>query len=150
RRTFLQLGALSAAGLLLPEETRAQEKQTTPPAPRFLLQWGKRGKAEGEFDIPIGIAISRHDELFVTEFRNNRVQKFDTEGRLKAVYPVVEQPGGIAVDHAGNFYLAHLMPGKITVYSPKGELLREWGKPGTGDGEFQQPGGIAIARNGNL
>src|SRR5947207_14898734 len=92
------------------------------PWPRFLLEWGKRGKAEGECDIPIGMAINRKDEIFVTEFRNNRVQKFSTEGKLLSVLPVPEGPGGIAIDQKGQLFVAHLMLHKITVYEPDGKL----------------------------
>jgi sugar lactone lactonase YvrE len=40
------------------------------------------------------------------------------------------------------------MPGKITVYDPKGKQIREWGGVGKKSGEFQQPGGIAIGLKG--
>jgi len=119
--------------------------------PRFLAEWGKRGKSEAEFDVPIGIAINRHDEIFVTEFRNNRIQKFDPNGRLIQVLKLAEeQPCGIAIDRQDNVYVAHLMPAKITVYNRQGDYLRCWGKPGTADGEMQQPGGMAVAKDGSV
>jgi tripartite motif-containing protein 71 len=117
---------------------------------RFVSAWGKRGKQPGEFDSPIGIAIDRHDSIYVTEFKTNRVQKFDTEGRLLAAIPVDKMPGGIAVDRGGRTYVAHLMLHKISVVDDSGKLLFEFGKEGTGDGEFKQPGGIAIARDGSV
>ena len=120
------------------------------PPCRFETEWGRRGKAEGEFDIPIGIAISRRDEIFVSEFRNNRVQKFDINGRLLAVIPVGEQPGGIAVDQSSDLYVAHQMSGTIAVYNPAGQWVRQWGGNGTAEGQFQQPGGIVVAPNGTV
>ena len=33
---------------------------------------------------------------------------------------------------------------KIAVFDPSGTMLREWGKFGSGDGEFDLPGGIVI------
>src|SRR4051812_16916780 len=78
------------------------------PAPiRFLREWGHRGKEPGEFHFPIGIAINAADEVFVTDFYNNRVQKFSTEGKLLAVLPVLPNPGGIAISRAGDLYLSH-------------------------------------------
>ena len=47
-----------------------------PAAPRFLRQWGSNGSEPGEFHFPIGIAINAADEVFVTDFYNERVQKF--------------------------------------------------------------------------
>jgi tripartite motif-containing protein 71 len=118
--------------------------------PRLILEWGKRGKDEGEFDIPIGIAINRKDEIFVTEFRNNRVQKFTTGGKLLSVMPVLDGPGGIAVDNKGRLYIAHLMLHKITAYESDGKPAFEFGKHGVGDGELDQPGGMAIAQDGSI
>ena len=129
------------------------------PPPSFVLEWGGQGAENGEFNFPIGIAINRADEVFVTDFYNARVQKFSTEGKFLSAFEVSPFPGGIALDRDGNVYVAHggIPPSrfeearkrdKIAVYSPVGKPLREWGKFGTGDGEFDLPGGIAISPDG--
>ena len=41
-------------------------------------------------------------------------------------------------------------PDRVTVYLPDGKLVRQWGKTGTGDGEFDYPGGIAVTANGGV
>src|SRR5205823_4490365 len=38
----------------------------------------------------------------------------------------------------------------IMVYSPKGDLLRQWGKEGKGPGEFIYPTDIAFDSKGNI
>jgi DNA-binding beta-propeller fold protein YncE len=130
-------------------------------SPRFVLEWGRQGSAVGEFDFPIGIAINRADEIFVTDFKNERVQKFSSEGKFLAALPVSPFPGGIALDQAGDLYIAHFgIPperydgkrkrDKIAVFSAAGKALREWGKFGDGEGEFNLPGGIAISRGGRV
>ena len=115
-----------------------------------LKVWGQKGKADGEFDAPIGIAITAKDEIYITEFRNNRVQKFDAEGKFLGKFDVEPMPGGIAVDAKGEIYVAPMMSHKICVYDDTGKLLRTWGKQGTGDGDFDQPGGIAVAADGTV
>lgn len=120
------------------------------PAPRFTKAWGRRGTAEGEFDIPIGIAISRSDEIFVTEFRNNRVQRFDTKGRFRGFIKDLSTPGGIAVDRWGRIFVALMMAHRIEVFDRAGKRIGGWGAEGTGDGQFQQPGGIAIGHDGSV
>jgi DNA-binding beta-propeller fold protein YncE len=130
-------------------------------APRFVLQWGGRGSEPGQFDFPIGITINRADEVFVTDFSNARVQKFSSDGKFLAAFGVSPFPGGIALDREENLYVAHagIPPSrfdeprkrdKIAVFSPEGKPLREWGKFGTGDGDFDMPGGIAISRDGRV
>ena len=117
---------------------------------RFLQEWGRKGSAPGEFDAPIGLAINDKDEILVSEFRNNRVQRFSAEGRVQGSFTVEPMPGGIAVDRKGRIYLAPMMSHKVCVYSAAGRLLHQWGKHGKGDGEFDQPGGIAVAPDGTV
>jgi tripartite motif-containing protein 71 len=130
-------------------------------SPRFVLEWGGRGSENGQFDFPIGIAINPADEIFVTDFYNARVQRFSSQGNFLSAFPVSPFPGGIALDQDGNLYVAHsgIPPSKydqerkrdkIAVYDSAGKLLREWGKFGEGDGEFNLPGGIVISRDGHV
>jgi DNA-binding beta-propeller fold protein YncE len=132
-----------------------------PASPRFVLEWGSRGSEPGQFDFPIGIVINRADQVFVTDFTNARVQKFSSDGTFLAAFPVSRFPGGIALDGGENIYVAHagIPPSrydeprqrdKIAVFSPGGKPLREWGQFGTGDGEFDMPGGIAISPAGRV
>ncbi len=143
------------------EEPTAQAPaaaQSKPGAVRFLKEWGSQGTEPGEFHFPIGIAINAADEIFVTDFYNDRVQKFSTEGKLLAVLPVLPTPGGIAISRSGDIYLSHFAEKKrelrtddrISVYDPTGKLLRQWGKTGTADGEFDCPGGLALSADGRV
>ena len=140
-----------------------QPGHTEPSAdvPRFVKQWGQRGSKEGEFDFPIGIAINRADEVFVTDFYNARVQRFSADGAFLGAFQVAPFPGGLAIDQDGNLFVAHsgIPPSKfdkprerdkIAVYDAGGKLLREWGQFGQGDGEFDSPGGIAISHDGRV
>ncbi|HVU90207.1 MAG TPA: hypothetical protein VHD36_22940 [Pirellulales bacterium] len=130
-----------------------------PHAPRFVTTWGKEGIEPGEFHFPIGIAITREDEILITDHYNDRVQKFDRAGKLLGHFAVLPSPGGIALDKDGNIYLSHFPastinkethPDRLSVYSPNGKLLHEWGKSGPGPGEFNYPGGMAVAPSGRL
>lgn len=115
-----------------------------------LKAWGQKGKGDGEFESPIGIAINAADEIFVTEARNNRVQKFDAEGKFLGKFDVDKFPGGIAIDKKGEIYVAPMMDHKVCVYDGAGKLLRTWGKLGMSDGDFDQPGGIAVGLDGSI
>jgi DNA-binding beta-propeller fold protein YncE len=59
-------------------------------------------------------------------------------------------PRGLAVDNAGNIYVADTNNGRIQKFSPTGGFLSVIGKPGSGPGEFREPCGIAIDSNGNI
>ncbi|HXY34222.1 MAG TPA: hypothetical protein VEI07_08345 [Planctomycetaceae bacterium] len=140
RRQFIATSGWGAFGVFLALESRAAEL----PPPRFVLQWGKNGTAAGEFSANVGIAVGKNDEIYTCEFRNRRVQRFTPEGKFLGMFAVQPHPGGIAVDANGNVYVGHWNDNKVAAYSSTGKLLRDWGRKGTGDGEFQLPGSVAL------
>ncbi|MDZ4859907.1 MAG: NHL repeat-containing protein [Candidatus Hydrogenedentes bacterium] len=126
---------------------------------QFLQEWGGQGSAPGQLDAPVDIVITPADEIFITEHYNHRIQKFDTGGKFLSQFPVLSGPGGLALDAAGNLYISHFAAAArekedtidcVSVYSPDGTLLRQWGKRGTGDGEFNCPGGLALSKDGRV
>jgi sugar lactone lactonase YvrE len=127
-------------------------------SPRFLLAWGKKGDKPGEFYSPIGIAINSKDEVFITDLNNSRLQKFTAVGKYLGGFDLPgdapnrksSQAGGIAVDDKGLIYLTFMVQDKVRVYTEAGKLVREWGKHGKADGEFQSPGGIILGPGGTV
>jgi 6-phosphogluconolactonase len=126
--------------------------------PRFLLAWGKKGDRAGEFYSPIGIAINKKDEVYVTDLNNARLQKFASNGKYLGGFDLPRddpkrkssQAGGIAVDDQGLIYVTFMMQDKVRVYTDAGKIIREWGKHGRGDGELFAPGGIVLAPDGTV
>lgn len=141
------MGAVSLTLSLLPVR-RSVLAADVPAAARFVREWGEPGSGKGEFSACVGIAIGRNDEVYTAEFRNQRIQKFTSDGEFLGTFAVQPHAGGLAVDAEGNVFVAHWNSNKIAVYSPAGELLREWGVKGTGDGEFQLPGSVALGPDG--
>jgi sugar lactone lactonase YvrE len=126
--------------------------------PRFLFAWGTSGTRPGEFHSPIGIAIDPKDDVFVTDLNNARVQKFSAQGKHLGGFDLPwDAPGrrstiigGIAVDDAGRIYLSFMNQHKLAIYDQRGKVIREWGKKGSADGEFNQPGGIVLTPGDTL
>jgi sugar lactone lactonase YvrE len=145
RRAFLAATGVGFLGALADLNCFAADSL---PPPRFVLEWGKRGTATGEFSPNVGLAIGKNDEIYTSEFVNHRIQRFTTDGKFLSAFDVQPHAGGIAVDAAGNVYVGHWNDNKVAAYSPTGKLVREWGRKGTGDGEFQLPGSVAIGPDG--
>ena len=94
--------------------------------------------------------------------RNDCLQRFSRDGEFLDKVATGSFPGGIAIDRQGLVYVAVMMDHKISVFrsrqsSPPGadptqayELVREWGSKGSGDGQFDQPGGLAFGLDGSL
>jgi DNA-binding beta-propeller fold protein YncE len=155
----LQVSIVVQALLVTQRAQCAPADEPDLPAVRFVRAWGTKGSEPSELHFPIGIAITKTDEVLITDHYNNRVQKFDRDGKLLGHFAVLPNPGGIALDKDGNIYLGHfprsvlnkdVYPDRVTVYSRDGKLLHEWGKTGTGPGEFEYPGGLAIAPDGRV
>jgi DNA-binding beta-propeller fold protein YncE len=157
RRDFVRVGGCGIATLMarpLWAQDRGRDESTS--APRVVLTWGKNGRGDGEFDIPIAVAVNQKQEVLVTDFRQSnvdarsRVQRFDQEGRFLGAFETDPMPGGLALDEEGLLYVSHMMKHKVAVYDPAGKLVREFGKHGAAPGEFNQPGGIALGPDGSV
>src|SRR6266550_4130008 len=61
-----------------------------------------------------------------------------------------DSPHGIAVDRAGNIYVADTNNGRIEKFSPSGVYITSLGMKGSGYGQLGEPNGIAIDRDGNI
>lgn len=48
----------------------------------YLLEWGRKGDKEGEFNIPHGITIDRNGNVYVADRENDRIQIFDPAGKF--------------------------------------------------------------------
>src|SRR6476619_6024620 len=104
RRHFLGGAGMACLSLMSRLRQAAGNEKLSPP--RFLLEWGQPGKEEGEFSACVGIAIGKNDEVYTAEFRNQRVQRFTSEGRFLGAFPVQPHAGGVAVDPDGNLCFA--------------------------------------------
>ena len=123
----------------------------------FVLSWGTYGTGDGEFYNPHGIAVDSSDNVFVTDYRNNRIQKFDSSGTFLAKWGSLGtgdgefyKPLGIAVDSSGNVYVADRSNQRIQKFDSDGNFQNKWGSHGTGDGQFRRPSGIAVDSSGNV
>lgn len=131
----------------------------------LVASWGSRGVGNGEFGGNRGIAVDGSGNVYVIEQNNNRVQKFDANGKFLKMWGSrggrdgqFDKPIGIAADGSGNVYVIDgvfrsstssfskgvdptpVITGKenrrVQIFNSGGEFLKKWGSTGSGDGQF--------------
>lgn len=130
------------------------------------------------FDAPAGVAVDSSGNVYVAEYGNNDIRKITPngvvtlfagssvggsagQGRVNATGSAASfwEPTGIAIDSAGNLYVADEANNEIRMITPAGVVSLFAGSAagtsgnanGTGSGAtFSAPNGIAIDSAGNL
>lgn len=122
-------------------------------AGKLLRSWGRR-----MFAIPHSIRIDPQGNVWTVDASSSQVYKFTPRGEKLMMIEVGGQPktasnfnGATDIAFAPNGHL-YVSDGygnaRVVEYTAQGQRVREWGKAGTGPGEFDQPHGIAIDRAG--
>ena len=97
-----------------------------------------------------GIFIDADDNIYCTERDTHVMRKFNTDGELLMTLGTPDEPGAegepfnkptdFALGPDGEMFISDgYGNARIHKYSPDGELIKSWGQPGTGPGEFDLP-----------
>jgi len=92
---------------------------------KFVKTWGDKGSAPGQFDLPHTIAVGLDGRVYVGDRYNSRIQIFDSDGNLKAVWPGFV-PCGIAFDRTGTLFVADGVS-KVLQIDGQGGIVKSWG-----------------------
>ncbi|HEY9593696.1 MAG TPA: peptidyl-alpha-hydroxyglycine alpha-amidating lyase family protein [Spirochaetia bacterium] len=140
----------------------------------FVTSWG-----EGHFTRAHGICVGPDGAVYCTDDKNHTVSKFTADGKLlmtlgtrnkpsdtgyRDVPDVFERigsivraagpfnrPAGIAVAPSGEIYVTDgYGNARVHCFSPEGKLLRSWGEPGAGLGQFRLPHAVKIDRKNRV
>jgi len=123
----------------------------------FLLKWGSRGSADGQFLSPYGVAVDSSNNVYVADREKNRIQKFSSDGTFLTKWgssgsadSQFRFPRGVTVDSSGNVYVADTSNHRIQKFSADGTFLTTWGSFGSADGQFKNPRGITVDSSNNV
>jgi serine/threonine-protein kinase len=133
----------------------------------------------GQLDSPRGVAVDRSGNLYVTDTVNNRVRKITPDGTVttlagsdspglggggladgQGTAAQFRSPIGIAVDQAGNVYVADTGNNRIRKITADGRVSTMAGSGDAGSGgfadgpaasaRFNAPRGVAVDSSGNV
>ena len=67
----------------------------------FVLTWGSEGTGDGQFDLPIGVAVNSSGQVYVTDDLNYRIQKFGQGYNFSGFFQPVDNLPTVNVAKAG-------------------------------------------------
>ncbi len=133
-----------------------------------------RGSALGQFDMPVGIAVSSDGNvIYIADSNNLRVERFSSDGEFIGVWNAETDPNlafasafnsgptGLTVSEDDLIYVADTWNHRVVVIDRSGQFVREIGQrggsadladspdPSTDTGLFFGPRGIAV-HNGDI
>ncbi len=122
--------------------------------------FGSPGSAPGQFDLPLGVAVGPGG-IYVADSVNDRVQLIGFDGMPRRTYGPslngglsneLDSPRGVAISPAnGLLYVASGASDRIVAIDPlTGLRVLMFGSTGSGPGQLELPGGIAIDAAGRV
>ncbi len=125
-------------------------------AGRFLRSWG-----ESDIAIAHGLRIDRDGYVWVTDLGTHQVVKYDPAGNVLLRLGTRNQagdtpdrfnmPADVAVSPTGDIYVADgYANSRVIVFSKTAKYLRQWGRKGTGPGEFNCVHAIILDERGRV
>ena len=123
----------------------------------FLSKFGSFGTGDGQFSSPYGITVDSSNNIYVTDYGNDRIQKFNSASTYQSQFGSsgsgdgqFDRPSAIALDSSGNIFVTDYLNHRIQKFNSAGVFLSKFGSFGTGDGQFSYPSGIALDSSGNI
>ena len=128
-----------------------------------------------ELNLPFGVALDSAGDLYIGDFGNSRIREVDASGAITTVAgngtqgysgdngpatsAELNRPGGVAVDGAGNLYIADIYNQRIRKVDASGTITTVAGNGTAGyngdniaatSAELYEPDGVAVDSAGNL
>ena len=115
------------------------------------------GRGEGQWMLPIAMAVDSQQRVYVTDEHLHRVTVFDLEGNFIKQWGELgtdpgqmNAPGGIAICGEDTIYVVEQRNNRVQRFNTDGESIGMWGEAGDGPGQFNMPWGVGLDNNGHV
>ena len=117
---------------------------------------GSVGDQDGQFRLPLGVAVGAGGDVFVADMMQCRVQRFSGDGKFISAFGQMgdgrgtfARPKHIAVDNEGIVYVVDAAFQNIQMFDAKNRLLMHFGAAGKFAGAMNLPAGVAVSDDSN-
>lgn len=123
---------------------------------KFLRGWG-----DAQVKTAHGLRVDADGNVWITDIGNHLVTKFDGQGKVLLTLGKKDQPGNaadqfnkptdVAVAANGDIFVSDgYGNSRVVKFSKDGKFIKEWGKKGTGEGEFNLPHAVQLDAKGRV
>ena len=137
------------------------------PEGKLLMEFGKKGKGDGEFHVPWAMTVDKRGNMYVTGLY--KIQKFDNTGKFIKIFKSPKEkdltylgqlPMDIEVDREGDIYVLvmdreieeekKIRVSKVKKFDSQGNLLMSIGSRKKEEEDFWFPDEIAVDKKGHI
>ena len=116
-------------------------------AGEFLMAWGEKGTAPGEFNLPHAVQVDAEGLVYVGDRENNRIQVFNADGKFLRQFAGMA-PFGLFITPEQFLFVADGRANKVFKMTLAGKVLTSWGATGEEPGNFRMAHALTVARDG--
>src|SRR5207248_8864572 len=119
--------AVDARGNVYLADTGSNRILMFAPTGTLLRTIGTPGTELGQLKQPMALSFGPDGAMFVTDFENKRLERWDADLQAATAWPLAGHSWGVAVDRFNRVFVPDSDRGVVHMFGPQGDLLAEIG-----------------------
>ncbi len=140
-----------------PDGTRLTVMKLGADGEEYISTFGAYGEEAGQFIWPVGIALDKDTNVYVTDEWLHRVTKYDKDGEYLTHWGIqgsgngeLNRPSGIAISREDTIYIVDSRNNRVQTFNLEGTFLGKFGSSGSDNGQFNLPWGMCLDKDSNV
>ena len=140
-----------------PDGTRLTVMKLGEEGEEYISTFGSYGEEAGQFIWPVGIALDKDTNVYVTDEWLHRVTKYDKDGEYLTHWGIqgsgdgeLNRPSGIAISQEDTIYIVDSRNNRVQTFNLEGTFLGKFGSSGSDNGQFNLPWGMCLDKDSNV